>query len=322
MRASPRSLYIAAQLLAAALLAYFVGTSFAGQWNEFRAQQIDLAPAWDSIAASTVVVLGTYALLVQLWRILMASGGVSLPFWRAARIWCVSNLWKYVPGKIWSIGAMSAMAHREQVPAATAAGASILGVVLNIATGIAISMLLAWRWLGEIGSGARSVAIVLLVAAMLGLLALPYALPRLAALASRAAGKDVQLAPPPTWALGLAVLGNLVSWALYGLAFSWFAQGLLGPSGDTWQYVAVFTASYVAGYLLLIAPGGIGPREAVMFQLLTAFGLATPKEATIISVASRVWLTILEIVPGALFLMFGRGRGTRANSNTSDVQRQ
>ena len=189
MRASPRSLYIAAQLIAAALLAYYVGTRFAGQWNEFRAQRIDVAPAWDSIAASSLVVLATYALLIQLWRILMAGGGVSLPFWRAARIWCVSNLWKYVPGKIWSIGAMSAMAHREQVPAATAAGASILGVVLNIATGIAISMLLAWRWLGAVRSGAQTTAVILLLAAILGLLALPYALPRLAALASRVAGR-------------------------------------------------------------------------------------------------------------------------------------
>ena len=322
MRASPRSLYVAAQVVAALLLAYFVGTSFADQWTDFRAQRIDVAPAWDSITASAVIVLGTYALLVQIWRILMAGGGVSLPFWRAARIWSISNLWRYVPGKIWSIGAMSAMAHREQVPAATAAGASILGVVLNIATGIALSMILAWRWLGEIGTGARSAAIVLLVAATLGLVALPYALPRLAALASRVAGREVQLRAPPTWALGIAVVGNLVSWALYGLAFSWFARGLLGTGGTTWQYVAVFTASYVVGYLFLIAPGGIGPREAVMYELLTSFGLATTKEATVITVASRVWLTLLEIVPGALFLILGRGRGTPSNTNAPDAPRQ
>ena len=322
MRASPRSLYIAAQVVAAALLLYFVGTNFADSWTEFRAQDVDVSPAWDSIAASALIVLGTYALMVQLWRILMAGGGVSLPFWRATRIWCISNLWKYVPGKVWSIGAMSAMAHREQVPVATAAGASILGVVLNIATGIAISMLLAWRWLGQVGGGARVAAIVLVVAALLGLLALPFALPRLAALASRVLGREVQLEPPPTWAIGFAVVGNLVSWALYGMAFSWFSRGLLGSGGETWQYVAVFTASYVVGYLFLIAPGGIGPREAAMYELLTVFGLATTKEATVITVASRIWLTILEIVPGALFLIFGRGRGTLTNSNTSDVPRQ
>jgi uncharacterized membrane protein YbhN (UPF0104 family) len=322
LRASPRSLYIVAQVAAAALLVYYVGTNFADSWSDFRAQRIDVAPAWDRIAASAIIVLGTYALLVQVWRILMAGGGVSIPFWRAARIWSVSNLWRYVPGKIWSIGAMSAMAHREQVPVATAAGASILGVVLNIATGIAISMLLAWRWLGQVGPGARAASIVLLIAAMLGLLALPFALPRLAILATRVLGRDVELRAPPTWALGIAVVGNLVSWALYGLAFSWFSRGLLGSGGATWQYVAVFTASYVVGYLFLIAPGGIGPREAAMYELLTAFGLATTKEATVITVASRIWLTLLEIVPGALFLIFGRGRGTPTNSNTSDVPRR
>lgn len=325
MRATPRSVrfaYIAAQVVALVLLAYFVGTRFADQWNDFRAQSVDVEPVWTNIVASGVIVLATYALLVQVWRMLMAGGGVSLPFWRAARIWCISNLWKYVPGKVWSIGAMSAMAYREQVPPGAAAGASILGVVLNIATGIAISMLLAWRWLGEIGTGTQSAAIVLLVAAMLGLIALPYLLPRLGAFASRTLGRDVELRPPPPWAVGIAIIGNMVSWALYGLAFSWFARGLL-PSvgGATWQYIAVFTASYVVGYLFLIAPGGLGPREAVMYQLLVAFGLATSKEATVLTVASRVWLTILEIVPGALFLAFGRGHGTRT-SNASDAQRQ
>lgn len=319
MRASPRSISIAAQVIAAAALAYFVGTNFAGSWSEFRAQRLDLSPAWDRIAASAIIVLGTYALLVQVWRILMAGGGVSLPFWRAARIWSVSNLWRYVPGKIWSIGAMSAMAHREQVPVATAAGASILGVVLNIATGICVALLLAWRWLGGIGAGTRPAAILLIAAAFVGLLALPYVLPRLAAVASRVLERDVQLRPPPTWALGVAAVGNVVSWALYGLAFSWFARGLLDSGGATWQYIAVFTASYVVGYLFLIAPGGIGPREFAMYELLTAFGLATTKEATVITVASRIWLTILEIVPGVLFLILGRGRRTQADPNAPDA---
>jgi uncharacterized membrane protein YbhN (UPF0104 family) len=321
----PRRLYIAAQALAAALLLYYVGTAFADRWDEFRAQQLDVVPAWDSIIVSAGIVLVTYALLVQVWRILMAGGGVSLRFWRAAHIWSVSNLWRYVPGKVWSIGAMSALAHRENVPAATAAGASILGVVLNIATGVAISMLLAWRWLGGLGEGTQAAGIAALVAAVVGLVSLPYALPRLAALASRVLGRDVTLQPPPAWALGVAVAGNMVSWALYGLAFSWFAKGLIGAAagGATWQYVAVFTASYVVGYLFLFAPGGIGPREVAMYELLTAFGLATTKEATLITVASRVWLSILEIVPGLLFMLFGRRR-TPSDSNAlpPDVPRQ
>lgn len=302
-------MFVAAQLVAAALLFFFVGREFARQWAEFQAQPLETDLHWGTIAASGLVVLGTYALLVQVWRILMAGAGATLPFWRAARVWSVSNLWRYVPGKVWQIGAMSALAHRENVPPVAAAGAAVLSTVLNIATGLAIVLLLGWRWIGQLSQDAPPAAIALLIVGLLGLLALPHLTPRLSALAARLAGRDVQLRAPPTWALALAVAGNMLSWALYGLAFMWLTQGVLGDlPGAPWQYVAVFTASYVVGYLFLIVPGGIGPREAVMVELLISLSLATPKQAALIAVASRVWLTILEIVPGLLFMAFGARR--------------
>ena len=320
-----RRVFVAAQVVAAALLIWFVGREFARQWADFRATPLVVDLRWGSLAASATLVLGTYALLIQVWRMLMASGGVILPFWRAARIWSISNLWKYVPGKVWSIGAMAAMAQREQVPAASAASASVLGVVLNIATGIAITALMTWRWLGEFAPGAQVAAIVLLVAALLGLISLPYTLPRLAAFASRVTEKNVTVQAPPPIAIGIAVVANMISWGLYGLAFRWLASGVTGGAsgagGATWQYIAVFTASYVVGYLFLIAPGGIGAREAVMLPLLTSLGLATPKEAALVTVASRLWLTILEIIPGVLFLAAG-SRPKSHPSNTPDVRRE
>lgn len=318
MSAPRRRVFLAAQILAAALLLFYVGRKFADQWQEFRAEPLPGDIEWGSIALSCAIVLATYAMLVQVWRVLMAGAGSRLTFWRAAEIWSISNLWRYVPGKVWSIGAMSVMAHRANVPAEAAASASILGVVLNIMTGLALSMLLAWRWLGEYSAGAQTAAIALLIAGIIGLLSLPYALPRLARLAASALGREVPLQPPPRWALALAVAGNMLSWALYGFAFAWFTRGVLGvAAGATWQYIAVFTASYVIGYIILIAPGGLGPREAAMYQLLTSMSLATPKEAALITVASRVWLTILEIVPGLLFMLSASARKRRDGSSTN-----
>lgn len=305
------------QWAAAVLLLFFVGRQFASHWREFRAEPLPGDVQSAGIAVACIMVLATYALLVQVWRMLMAGAGSHLKFWRAAEIWSVSNLWRYLPGKVWSIGAMSIMAHRAKVPAEAAASASILGVVLNIMTGIALSMLLAWRWLGSYPGG-QLAALVLLVAGVAGIVALPYVLPRLSAFAARMLGREVALRPPPRWAVVLAIAGNMFSWALYGFAFAWFTRGVLGvAAGATWQYVAVFTASYVIGYIILIAPGGLGPREAAMYQLLTSMSLATPKEAALLTVASRVWLTILEIVPGLLFMLTASMRGRHDESNAS-----
>jgi uncharacterized membrane protein YbhN (UPF0104 family) len=56
-------------------------------------------------------------------------------------------------------------------------------------------------------------------------------------------------------------------------------------------------------------PGGVGVREVVMATALQRAGLGGG-EALLIVVASRVWLTLLEIIP-ALFFILTRRRARR-----------
>ncbi|MGH7638519.1 MAG: lysylphosphatidylglycerol synthase domain-containing protein [Gemmatimonadaceae bacterium] len=326
MQARQRKLFVAAQLVAAALLIYFIGSDLAKQWRDVRAEPLETNVNALALTVSAAIVLATYGLLIQVWRILLAGaggrGGTSLPFWRAARIWSISNLWRYVPGKIWQIGAMSALAQRERVSPVAAAGAAILSTVLNIATGLALVMLLSWRFLGEWNARAQPLAVALLVAAVVGLVALPYVLPRLSTVAGRVIGRDASISAPPRWAIAIATGGNVLSWVLYGMAFLWLVRGLIGDAGGApWHYIAVFTASYVVGYLFLLIPGGIGPREAVMLWMLATLSLMTDKQAALVTVASRLWLTLLELVPGLLFLAIDRIRPPppRPSDSRTDV---
>ena len=89
---------------------YFVGRALVDQWIAFRSTPLVAHPRWGAIASSGAMVLAVYGLLVQTWRVLLAEAGESLPFIRAAGIWSISNLWRYVPGKLWQIGAMSGLA--------------------------------------------------------------------------------------------------------------------------------------------------------------------------------------------------------------------
>lgn len=299
----------------------------ADQWTAFRSAPLDARLEPFRLLLSGAIVFATYAMLLQVWRMLIVGSGSGrgLSFGKAVRIWAISGLWRYVPGKVWAIGALSALAHRENVPAIAAAGASVLSTVINIATGLAITLALIWRYVGAWSPSAQPVAIVLIALTVVGLVALPYVLPRLAVLAARMTGKgsEVAIQSPPRWALALAIAGNLVSWVLYGIAFRLVVSAVLGDApGATWQYIAVFTASYVVGYLFLIAPGGIGPREAVMFSLMTSLGLGTAKEAALVTVASRIWLTILEIVPGGLFLAYDATRRRPSTRLPRDAPRE
>ncbi|MGH7631613.1 MAG: hypothetical protein ACREOF_19935, partial [Gemmatimonadales bacterium] len=124
------------------------------------------------------------------------------------------------------------------------------------------------------------------------------------------AGVDAAAArPPAASAVLLGIVSNLVAWIGYGAALVCLARGLLpGARLDVVTAIGAFTASYLAGLLALMAPGGLGVREGVMILILQApLGLAA---ATVLALASRILLTIVELGAAAPFLAFS-DRSTR-----------
>jgi uncharacterized membrane protein YbhN (UPF0104 family) len=113
----------------------------------------------------------------------------------------------------------------------------------------------------------------------------------------------------PARAVWWSVAGCAIAWLLYGVAFRWFVVGVLGgASGPTLAYVVAYTGSYLLGYLAIFVPGGLGVRELALTATLPALGLATAPEAVLVSVASRLWLTVLELLPGVAYLVAGSRR--------------
>jgi hypothetical protein len=133
----------------------------------------------------------------------------------------------------------------------------------------------------------------------------------------RVTGRAIDLGTLPHRALYQAVVGNLIAWVLYGIAFQLFVAGILGrASGSTADYVAVWAVAYVLGYLAFAVPAGLGARELALTDALTTVGLATVGQAAVIAVTARLWVTMLEIVPALIFL----ARGTRRRPATSNLR--
>ncbi|MDB4907947.1 MAG: putative rane protein [Gemmatimonadetes bacterium] len=300
----PRRAWLrSAKLVVGVLVVLFVARALWLQWQAMRGQPLEASPDWTRIVLSGALFLLAHATLVQTWRAMLACWDARLPFWKAARIWSVSNLYRYLPGKLWQVGAMGVMAQQEGVTATAAAATAVLSTVVNIAAGIAIALATGWSALDAIRPGARAVAVVLTVAATAGLLTLPWLLPHMTGLLSRASGKEISLERLPARAIAYAIAGNVAAWLLYGAAFHLFTLGVLGSAaGATSSYIAVYTASYVLGYLAFFIPGGLGVRESAVAVALVTLGLTTLPQAALVAATSRLWLTLLELVPGFLFL--------------------
>lgn len=306
----------ALQVLFVAAVLWFAGRVLAGQWTEVQSLGASLTPAWGRVAWSGLIVLASYAVLIATWRAMVHAWGAGIGFADAARIWFVSNLGRYVPGKIWQMSAMGVMAQAVGVPATAAVGSALVISLVNILAGFAVVAAMGGA-LVTLWAPERGGLPLVLGALALGVVALPWMLPPIIRLAARVTRREMPVPTLPHSAIWIAAAGCAVAWVLYGLAFRELTVALLGSaSGEAATYVAVFTLSYLIGFLALFAPGGIGVRELSMGALLVSAGLTGEPAAALLVIASRLWLTVLEIVPGLLFLL-ARPRATAIDQNSS-----
>jgi uncharacterized membrane protein YbhN (UPF0104 family) len=296
----------------------FIVVALSKQWDDVAASWQSLEIAWAWVALATAVVLATYAMLIHSWRILLSGWGGHLPYMAATRIWTIANLGRWLPGKVWSIGALGYMASKEGVSGVAAAGSSILGTVLNLGAGLAIAVILGADGLEFVAPGFRVVSILAAVGFIVGVAALPRLLPRVLEAFARRRGLPLTNQHLSAGQLWLAAGINLLSWVAYGVAFWMFSRAVTPRiSGDPLVFIAVFSASYLAGFFALISPGGLGVRELALGGLLVGLGMAGQGDAAVLSATSRIWLTVLEVLPGLLALLTlskGQRAALRRNS--------
>ena len=307
MIATRRNLFLAAQWIFAAAIVWAAVRSLRGQWSAAADRLATLSIGWGWIAAATVGVFLTYLLLIETWRRILTGWQAHLPFGVASRIWFISNLGKYVPGKIWSIAAMSVMAREHAVSPMAAAGSSILIQLVTVATGIALVLVTGIRAIDQ-----PAVAVVIGVVLAAGIASIPVVLPRLARAVGSLTGKAIEVPPLPASTLWLSVARSLLSWIAYGVAFQLFVRGVLGSAtGASSSYIAVYAGSYIIGFLALFAPGGVVVRESALVAGMVRLGLASQPDAFAVAVASRLWLTIVELLPGFLYMALARRSSNR-----------
>ena len=285
--------------LALGIIAY-AGRKLIRDWDAFQNQTIEwrVEPLW--LLLSLAVVWLSYGILVEGWRRVVLAMRQRLGYLDAVRICMVSNLGKYLPGKVWAIAGAAILAERAGVQPGAAVAAAFILQALSLASGLLLVALLAPEAVQSLGQGARIVLVALAVLALGGLVV--FAVPPLLAWIRRWLPRSIAgIEPVPPGPLLLGLGANTLAWSAYGLAFLCLIRGLTPGAHVTWgQATAVFTISYLVGLVAAFAPGGVGPRELAFTLLLaptvgsgTAVGLA---------VATRLLLTITELGAALPFL--------------------
>jgi hypothetical protein len=116
----------------------------------------------------------------------------------------------------------------------------------------------------------------------------------------------------PTWrGLAVAVGWTVLGWLMFGLQ-AWVLLASLTGRGAGVLLVAIggYALACSAALVLVVFPGGIGPREVILIAVLTPV-LDRPA-ALALAVLARVTTTISDLAWGGIGLAIGRSARARA----------
>ena len=277
-------------------MTWFVASRAGLTADELRS--LDLSgwgPSWPLVAISCLVLLAGYFGTGLLWgHIARGLGGPALGPFVSIRLFMIANLGRYVPGKVWQIAGLAALAKSRGMPASTATAAAVLGQGIALASATLIGLGSVWA-LAEGATWRWAAPVVLFGIVVVGLM--PPVFRAVSRLWFRLARADEPPGLTPSLAVGWLLFG-LGTWVVYSAAF-WLLVSGLGFAAAPLATASAFAAAYVLGYVMVFAPAGIGVREGFLVALLSP-QLGAPT-AGAIAVAARLWTTLIEVVPAAAF---------------------
>lgn len=275
-------------------------------WDDVRT----FAPSPGRLLASLVLLLGMYVAHAILWRRIVTDLGVGRPDLRTTiRVYFVASLGRYIPGKVWQVAGLAVLSSRAGMSAGGATAAALLGQFGFLATGLLFVAVILPDWvsgplpyvLGLVLVSAAG-AIWVLTATPAGHSAREWIRNRLGERSRERVGAALELADRMrgrdaiAWAFGYGL-----TWVLLGVAFSLFTTAFVPEAmANNRMLAGTVAASYLAGYMVLLAPAGIGIREGAMTALLAAIPGFPVAAAIVVAVLSRIWFTIGELLPLAL----------------------
>jgi len=257
---------LVALLVCASLVAFAI--ALASTWEEAVERGLPTAPVLIGVVVLTcgAVVCGAHA-----WAVLVGARARRSDLTRS---YYVSQLAKYIPGGIWQPAGQIAVTNRAGVPVRRATGLVVLFMVLIATAALPFALFVAIA-----GETLPAVVRLGLGASVLGLaLVRPGVLRAVVAFVGRRVTKAAESVDlPPGGAIDRSSLLLFCHHLVQGLAFAIVLRAF--DTDVNWVLaVAAFPVAWLAGFLALPVPSGIGVREAALVGLLHG---AAPAEAVL-----------------------------------------
>ena len=251
---------------------------------------------------SLLILLVVRGFQMTAWHSLMKAVGVPLSWANVAEKYTLTLLSRYVPGSIWGyISRAEWMLKEYQVPYGVTNFISVAEMVLVITTCVQV---IAAYWVLHTQSWLR-IGLAILI---LGLFFVPWLFIQKLNRSNSINHLMIKMfrlfetrqIPFSSW-IKVAIF-NILAWYGFGLAFYWIIQSIQpNPLTTIDLLTMVYGLSWLAGFVVVFVPSGLGVREQSITSLLTSFGIVTNSGSSLAAILMRLLISTGEL----LWLGFG-----------------
>ncbi len=274
----------------------FVVKTLISKWDE-------VSDAFSQVDAINLVISLFFGLAAMtsigwIWVTMIVARSHNVRHRHAMSWYFTGQLGKYVPGGIWPIVGRAELAVRNGIPRIDAYASTGLSLVTTYAAAVVTIGIGA-----AATSGHRLIAILIAI----GLLAayITFSQPSLRAaiirVASRISSSASSLTDPKRF-VRLTVL-HIPAWLLMSLSTSVTATAF-GAHIGIFDMLFITTTSWLAGFVVVGVPGGIGVREAVFTSL--AGGIIGTPMAVSLALMSRIVFIAVDLSGALISSMISR----------------
>jgi uncharacterized membrane protein YbhN (UPF0104 family) len=270
---------------------------------------LEARPAWLLLAAAGYLCgLGFSA---GYWIHLLRTLGQEPKLATALRAYFIGHLGKYIPGKAWALLLRTTLSSGPGMRVGVAALTAAYETLTTMAAGALLAALyFIWQAADQRGQAWSALGLL----ALAGIPILPGVFNRLV---RRIAAPFMEPGAPPlpqlrTVTLLRGLLQTACGWVLLGTSL-WAVTQAFSPTPDysTGLFVrctAYICLAYVAGFLFLPSPGGVGVRELILQQLLLLETNMVASRAVVVVLLLRLLWTAAELLTaGVVYWLPGPG---------------
>lgn len=240
------------------------------KWDQVRDHILTMS--WGNfLLASVMFTVFLFTFRATTWRWILLGFGALLPVAAAARIWALSELARYLPGVIWQVLGRIYLVKPYGIRGSVCSTSQLLELAIFLLANVLLALAcLVWFGIKSFDGTAQNwlYGAMALVPVLIFLLH-PTVLYAVINRAMTLLGK-----PVVTERMGFGKLAGLLIWSVLGLLWQSLAIWLLvgGPLdlklAKWWVVAGAYALAWVAGFLAVWAPGGIGVRELVFMAAM------------------------------------------------------